>query len=40
MLGFATLSLTMSIGGIYAAMSSNNISTEDAWDSVDVTQIK
>lgn len=40
MLGFATLSLTMSIGGIYAALSSNNISAEDAWDSVDVTQIK
>lgn len=40
MLGFAFVSLIMSIGGIYAALSSNNLSREDAWDSVDVTEIK
>ncbi len=40
MLGFAVLSFVMSVGGIYAALSSNNLSQEDAWDSVDLKDIK
>lgn len=40
MLGFAFLSFILSVGGIYAAMSSGNLSMEDAWDKVNVNEIK
>ena len=40
MAGFALLSFIMSVGGIYAAAEAWSMKQEDAWDSVDLSQIK
>ena len=40
MMAFATLSFIMSVGGLYAAAESKRMKAEDAWDSVDLEQLK